>query len=503
MWIIWSCAEHWAGNPNYSYGWAVPLLAAGFALRRYVRIDSADLSPTDPKMSIFWQLALAVVIAVVVFVLEYARVEMWHPEIVLWSICLLGVGFTIVAFYFRGGRVLARAELFPVVFFLTAVPWPPRFEQPITTLLIRWVAAATTELLHWTGIEAQSSGGAIALRSGLVGISEACSGVRSLQAGIMFGLAMGEWFLLRPARRVFLLILAVVLALATNLIRTLLLSLQAERHGIESLDRVHDLIGNVMITALILGIWIAGRLLAPPMRAPVSLSKIPDQVGQFLRGLIAPSALVFRAVALSFLIGIVCARCLYAKRAAEDRTQTTPFFATKIDNSNQLQQLPREIRNELRPTSAEYIRRQSDDLPRGSADCFHFFWKPSAWNRFALVHRPDICMPGIGWNEVAKPQPLDVAMDGHSIRCYGFRFQRGNFYALELWGVWRNGEPVPLDYDPAQVFGAALPPPSLHLEGKRRSATEIVACTLIAEGNAPSKEKAVALLQSVFQYKGE
>ena len=35
-WTIWACAEHWRGNPNYSYGWAVPLLAFCFALRRYL-----------------------------------------------------------------------------------------------------------------------------------------------------------------------------------------------------------------------------------------------------------------------------------------------------------------------------------------------------------------------------------------------------------------------------------------------------------------------------------
>src|SRR5207245_2044932 len=161
----------------------------------------------------------------------------------------------------RGGPVFARAELFPVLFFLTAVPWPPRFEQPIVSSLMRWVADTTTELLRWLGIEAQTSGAAIALRSGLVGISQACSGIRSLQAGIMFGLAMGEWFLLRPARRLILLFVAIALALATNLARTLALSLQAEWNGIDSLDRVHDLIGNVMISTLIVGTWIAGKLL--------------------------------------------------------------------------------------------------------------------------------------------------------------------------------------------------------------------------------------------------
>jgi exosortase len=509
-WAVWSCAEHWEGNPNYSYGWAVPLLAAGFALRRYLMMppggggQAAQPAPGRP-LPAWLQVSLGVASLAVVFLLEYSRDQMWHPEIVLWLICLLAVAATIAVFWLRGGRALARTELFPVVFFLSAVPWPPRFEQPIVSNLMRWVAVATTELLHWFGIEAQTSGAAIALRSGLVGISEACSGVRSLQAGIMFGLAMGEWFLLRPARRLVLLLLAIGLALATNLSRTLALSLQAEWHGIDSVDRVHDLIGNITITALIAAIWVAGKLLAPrtATHSMLSFGQIKERMGQFVRRVLVPITPSFRAVAMGFIVGMICARAGYAWIEIRDHTQTAPLFAAKIDSANKLLHLPREIWNELRPTSAEYIRRRSADLPGGSADCFHFFWKPSAWNRFALVHRPDICMPGIGWTQTGVATPSDIELDGRSVRCHFFRFRRGDVYAVELWGVWRNGEPVPLDYNPAQVLGAVAAPPSLHLEGKRRSATEIIACSVIAKGNPPSDKIAVALLRSVFEYKSQ
>src|ERR1700732_492333 len=40
-WAIWSCAEHWQGNPNYSYGGALPPLGLGFGLRRYGRLNHA------------------------------------------------------------------------------------------------------------------------------------------------------------------------------------------------------------------------------------------------------------------------------------------------------------------------------------------------------------------------------------------------------------------------------------------------------------------------------
>jgi exosortase len=505
-WAIWTCAEHWQGNPNYSYGWAVPLLAFGFGVRRYLMTaaPSAENSGRRFQFSAIWGIVCALALGGLVFLLEYSREEMWHPQIVLWSICLLAAVSTIAILRLRYGSELARTEIFPVLFFLTAVPWPPRFEQPITSTLMRWVATATTELLHWLGVEAQTSGGAIALRSGLVGITEACSGVRSLQAGIMFGLAMGEWFLLRPARRVVLLTAAIVLALATNLIRTLALTLQAEWHGVDSLDRFHDLIGNVMITTLILAIWIIGKLLAPPRRSHPLVGEISRARARiFLHKLLTPAPWIFRATALTLLAGILCARILYAHLAAQDRTQTTPFFIARIDDSktNRLAPVPRVVWNELHPTSGEYIRHENPELPGGGADCFHFFWKPSPWNRFALVHRPDICMPGVGWEPDGPAESLNVQIDGRAIRCYLFRFRRQSANALELWGAWRNGEAVPIDYRPEQALGAVTAPTSMHLEGKRRSATEIVACSVIVDGARPNSEIAVALLQSVFHYK--
>src|SRR5438132_11988051 len=105
------------------------------------------------------------------------------------------------------------------------------------------VAAATTGLLHWFRIPAQTVGGAITLRTGVVGITEACTGMRSLQAGIMFGLAMGEWFLLGPGRRLLLLLIALALALCTNLIRTLVLWLQAECSWLSAGAQIHEFTG--------------------------------------------------------------------------------------------------------------------------------------------------------------------------------------------------------------------------------------------------------------------
>ena len=429
----------------------------------------------------------------------------WHPQIVLELICLLAIAFSLGIFRASRGPAFMRAEIFPVLFFLTAVPWPPRFEQPLTSTLMRLVAGATVEILHWLGVEAQTSGGAIALRAGLVGITEACSGIRSLQAGIMFGLAVGEWFLLRPARRVWLLALALGLAFLTNLARTVALSLQAEWHGVAAVAEVHDLIGNIAITGLIVSIWIAGKFLAPRV-APAPLVSWPEmtsRVREFFRRILTPSRPEFAAVVVAGIAGLILARGAYAMIESRDQTQTAPFFSARPDAGagDRFVTVPKEIWEELHPSSGEYIHRENPALPLGMANFYHFFWKPSPWNRFVLVHRPDICMPGVGWVASGPPEPVEIDFGGRKIHLHAFRFERDNLHALQLWGVWRNGEPLSLDYDAAQVFGQAAPPPGMQLGGKRRSATEIIACSVVNEKENPPLEIAVALLRSVFEFK--
>ncbi len=501
LWAIWSCAEHWRGNPNYSYGWIVPALVAAFAARRLSLVENTTARAWLEAIPLWLVALLAVIAAPVIFGLEFAREQVLHPMIIIWIIALLPVALTLGVCWIRGGRKLFAAQLFPVLFFLTAVPWPPRFEQPITAGLMNAVAAATTALLHLCGIQAQTAGGAITLRNGIVGITEACSGIRSLQSGIMFGLAMGEWFLLRPLKRIALLLIAVALALGTNLVRTFVLSLQAEWHGVAAVEKIHDLTGNLVVTAMVVAIWFCGRLLQRRATASFDWQKLSAHwqflIGGFsARWLRAAAALLVAGVA-----GIAAAQFVSHKIEAQDRTQTAAFFSVREDGnvSQSRIDLPRDVWNELHPSSGEAIRVRDSRL--GYAESYHFFWKPSPWNRFVLVHRPDICMPGVGWQSAGGPEALTINFGGRDVQLYAFRFQRGDIEALELWGVWRNGDPVPLDYQPDQVLRAAAAPPALHLEGKRRSATEIVSCVIAGSTSRPPQpQRAVAILRSIFQY---
>ncbi len=489
-WAIWSCAEYWRGNPNYSYGWLVPVLGLVFFLRRAAGVGGSTARDVS-QPALGWVVGAGLATMAGVFALEFSRTQVWHFVVVIWLIAMLPVAATLWLLR-RQRSPLFTAAVFPLLFFLTAVPWPPRIEVPVTASLIQMVAAVTTEILHWLGIEAEAVGGAISLRTGLVGITEACSGIRSLQSGIMFGLAMGEWFLLRPLRRLLLLAIAIGLAVITNLARTLILSLLAERDGTAAVEHYHDLTGNLVVTLMVIGIWLAGRLLRERPAVPFEFSF------SAIRPLLNVRSLrTFASVVLvAGMIGLVAARIAAARIDAQDRTQTTAFFSVRDDAQVQPVALPRDVLRELNPTSGEFFRTKG-----GTADCFHFFWKPSPWNRFVLVHRPDVCMPGVGWQQIGAAQPLTVRFGDRRVRFYAFRFRHLQTQALEIWGVWRNGDAVSIGYRPEQVLTDGAAADELQLRGKRRSATEIVACSVIStDGTPPDLENAVAILASVFQY---
>jgi exosortase/archaeosortase family protein len=95
----------------------------------------------------------------------------------------------------------------------------------------------------------------------MVGIEEACSGIRSLQASCM--LALFFYVLYRLPKRRILLCLSGALAFSfsTNLLRTISLTTVAARCGINSMLRWHELTGTVSALACFSCVWfLAARL---------------------------------------------------------------------------------------------------------------------------------------------------------------------------------------------------------------------------------------------------
>jgi exosortase/archaeosortase family protein len=155
------------------------------------------------------------------------------------------------------------SPIFPLLFFLVAVPWPTVIESPLVQFLMRTNAAATVEVVGWFGLPALQRGNIIEVGTGLVGIDDACSGIRSFQATLMIALFLGGLYRLKFDRRLLLVLCGCALAFFFNVSRTSVLVWIASRKGVQAMSAWHDPTGVAILVADFLCLWVAALALRP------------------------------------------------------------------------------------------------------------------------------------------------------------------------------------------------------------------------------------------------
>ncbi len=514
-WAIAGSADEWRDNPMYSYGWFVPPLMIFFAWRRLDEpIAGRELyGPSripGPRLALSVALGL---LAVLVLPVELLRNELPDDRLNNWGLAITAIAFSLWVAYCIGGARLVWTLAFPIAFFATAVAWPKRYESPVTVGLQGFVAGFVIEVMHMLGIQADPHGTTIYLRNGPVGIAEACSGIRSLQASLMISLAIGELFYLRLGRRLLLVVLCSAVAMALNLGRTLSLCLITEYQGAEAMHRAHDWIGNTILLLLPLLAWILGRLLAgwggaqpsAPLPRRASQDGTPPPPSHWSRVWSQARRLAWGRMpnlAPALVIGVIGFSTYHVWLSVLDRRdppQQTPFFTPRAGPESGIEksELSPDIWAALSPTSGGFYvsRDQAPSLPGSRISLYHFFWKPAAANRWVTGHRPDVCMPAGGWKPDGKVEPIEVEFNGQSLRMTLFRFKGVGQRAIQLWGIWRNGQPIEMNFFENPTLEWSL------LTGRSRSAVEVLSCVVpFTDGTAPV-DLARELLTSAFEYR--
>src|SRR5258707_12744807 len=274
--IIWLILLHqlsgeWSVNDQYSYGWFVPFFAIIlFWLRlegrpKAVQLGARSLELGDQRSEVREQrtdnrheitenrkargLAIVLGMSALLLLFPIRLFEIpnpdWRPLSWLHASCVVTV--TLAFLWSVGGASWLRHFAFPVAFTLIAVPWVTPLEEPIVQGLMRVVAAISSELVALFGIPAQLEGNLIRIPNGLVGVNEACSGVRSLQTSLMIGLLFGELKRLSILYRIVLVVGAIAMALTANLCRAVFLVWIAATKNISEVNRWHSLAGYMIV----------------------------------------------------------------------------------------------------------------------------------------------------------------------------------------------------------------------------------------------------------------
>jgi exosortase len=177
--LIAHLSQHWTVDPQYSFGWSVPIICAYLFLIRWSTRPPAKPARSAVARWVFWTAGFAL--------LPTWLVAQPNPDwrLISWLLAFEIVALSLCAIYFLGGRSWLRHFAFSICLILTAVPWPSAVEWIIVHGLTQAATAATVGSLNLFHISAVQHGNLIEVRTGLVGIDEACSGIRSLQATFM------------------------------------------------------------------------------------------------------------------------------------------------------------------------------------------------------------------------------------------------------------------------------------------------------------------------------
>ena len=289
----------WTLNPQYGYGWAVPFLCL-YLVWQQIQKPAGTVQFGSPIASILYLL-------ITLCALLYAPirlVEEANPgwRLISWGLALEVVGLTWLAIYLVGGADWWRKLAFPVGYFLVAIPWPSSIEMPLIQGLTRLDAQATVELLGWLGVPALQHGNVIEVATGVVGIEEACSGIRSFQATLMLSLFFGEYYQMSLVRRLGLVGGGFAMSLLFNLSRMTLLVWVAAHQGIAAIATWHDPTGITILLACFFGLWGLSVWLGKKAERSGGESVIPNPPSAIR---IPPSTLRRLAYALLIWIGVV------------------------------------------------------------------------------------------------------------------------------------------------------------------------------------------------------
>src|SRR4051812_25869549 len=419
----------WSINPQYGYGWAVAFLAAYIFWHRSQNAPA----PSSPRVSGLWVAALLVsaLVLIPVRLIQEANPD-WR--LLSWTMAICAVAISGAGVYLAGGPSWLRHFAFPILFFLVAVPWPTSLEQIVIQGLMRIDALINVEFLTAIGIPAVQLGNVIEVGAGYVGIDEACTGIRSLQATFMVSLFLGEFYGFPVVRRFILVISGALLAFFCNLVRTFLLVYLGAEHGFQAITKWHDPAGHTILGVCLLGLWGLSMLLSrkddtlPASTRPGGTFRIPR----------------FALICVLLLTVAAEAGTQVWYGTHEARTvQLAPWTIAWPTKAANWKEVPVE-------ESAQGLLRYNEG---GGGDWFadghnwsmYFFkWLPGRTaGLFIKNHRPDICLPASGMTQRGGVKNKLLNVNGVPLPIRAYVFENAGRPLHVFYCYWDGTPPEP------------------------------------------------------------
>ncbi len=401
----------WSYNPQYAYGWGVPFLALYLFWRRW----PARPAPIPARRRL-WSITLVVFCALLFLPIRFVAEANPDWRLLSWAFAIVTVGISICYLFLAGGRPWLRHFAFPIVFFLVAVPWPTHIEQFVVQHLMHWQTGINVSLLNLAGIPAVQSGNVIEVGSSLIGIEEACSGVRSLQATLMVSLFLGELYAFNVLGRVVLVATGALFALFCNLVRTGILVWVGAKKGTQAIEAWHDPAGLTILVICLAGLWMLSLIM---QRRAVFVNKQPHVDEARPRVRFAPGLLIGLVVWILLVEAGVQSWYRLSRPVIPDTRWTVSW--PKAERDYKSVPIPKEAESLLLYNEGGASAWMGAD--RRPWMMYFFRWFPGRTAAlFVKIHRPDVCLPASGMLLSHDSGLRLISVNGVSLPIRSYRF---------------------------------------------------------------------------------
>lgn len=246
--LLLGCVNRWATEPQYSHGFAIPIMALGLGW-----FSRHKFQPGTAHSNVF---GFAMILAGIVG--HIAAVYFYVEAIDAISFLLIVTGTTLLIW---GRR--AFAGLWPAVLFLGfMLPLPFQIERALSGPLQILGANESAWYIQTIGIPAIAQGNTILMGDTRLGVADACSGLRMLM--VFFAISTAAVIVSKRTawEKLLMLLSALPIALICNIVRIVATAVAHQSLGRATADLVfHDLSGWLMMPLAMLLLFLEIKLL--------------------------------------------------------------------------------------------------------------------------------------------------------------------------------------------------------------------------------------------------
>jgi exosortase len=217
--ILRDMSVQWRDDDNYNHGFLIPVFSGFLLWRERHRLRALEASGR-------WVGLLVLLGGIAILLLGDIGAENFLMRS---SLLVILAGLVL----FLAGRVMLRATLFPLCYLLFMIPLPAILLYAVTFPLQRVAAEQAAWVLDLLGVPVLLDGNVIHLSQITLGVTEACSGIRSLIALLAGAVAWAYLMLPVGWLSVVFVVSAIPITIIANSVRVVATGLIGQWFGVE------------------------------------------------------------------------------------------------------------------------------------------------------------------------------------------------------------------------------------------------------------------------------